>query len=213
MAVVIGKELAGVEDILFGMTTVIQTRQGIAYSITMLNSSHVPHSDTESIGEHFDFTDDKLAEFDTAIVAINAALDQKSDINHTHDGVYEPVDATILKNADIGVSVEAYDATILKDADIGVNVQAYEDYAVVAEDNAIDFTEKNFELTATAANITAVNVPTDVKEGTILVHNAENITGWGAEFKFKTVPTDLTGDEAFSYFVENATTIWIGRVQ
>lgn len=196
MAVVIGKELAGVEDILFGMTAVIQTRQGSAYSITMLNSSHVPHSDTESIGEHFDFTDDKLAEFDTAIVAINAALDQKSDINHTHDGVYEPVDATILK-----------------DADIGVNVQAYEDYAVVAEDNAIDFTEKNFELTATAANITAVNVPTDVKEGTILVHSAENITGWGAEFKFKTVPTDLTGDEAFSYFVENATTIWIGRVQ
>ena len=30
--------------------------------------------------------------------------------NHNHAGVYEPVDATILKDADIGVNVQAYDA-------------------------------------------------------------------------------------------------------
>ena len=41
-------------------------------------------------------------------------------------GTYETADATILKDADIGVNVEAYDATILKDADIGVNVEAYD---------------------------------------------------------------------------------------
>jgi hypothetical protein len=32
--------------------------------------------------------------------------------NHTHSGVYEPADATILKDADIGVTVQAYDANL-----------------------------------------------------------------------------------------------------
>lgn len=32
--------------------------------------------------------------------------------NHTHTGVYEPADATILKDADIGVTVQAYDADL-----------------------------------------------------------------------------------------------------
>lgn len=32
--------------------------------------------------------------------------------NHLHTGVYEPADATILKDADIGVNVEAYNANI-----------------------------------------------------------------------------------------------------
>lgn len=48
-----------------------------------------------------------------------------SSVAHVHTGVYEPADATILKDADIGVSVQAYDATILKDADIGSTVQPY----------------------------------------------------------------------------------------
>ena len=43
---------------------------------------------------------------------------------HTHTGTYEPADATILKDADIGVTVQAYDATIVVDADIGVSVAA-----------------------------------------------------------------------------------------
>jgi hypothetical protein len=34
---------------------------------------------------------------------------------HNHDGTYEPADATILKDADIGVSVEAYNSHITKD--------------------------------------------------------------------------------------------------
>ncbi len=46
--------------------------------------------------------------------------------DHTHTGVYEPADATILKDSDIGVNVQAYDATILVDADIGVTVMAYD---------------------------------------------------------------------------------------
>ena len=40
-------------------------------------------------------------------------------------GTFEPVDPTILKDADIGVTVQGYDATILNDADIGVNIEAF----------------------------------------------------------------------------------------
>ena len=38
----------------------------------------------------------------------------------------EPADSTILKDADIGVNVQAYDATYVVDADIGSSVQAYD---------------------------------------------------------------------------------------
>ena len=38
---------------------------------------------------------------------LNSALSGKSDTGHTHTGVYEPADATILKDADIGVTVAA----------------------------------------------------------------------------------------------------------
>lgn len=38
----------------------------------------------------------------------------------------EPADSTILKDADIGVTVQAYDATYVVDADIGVTVQAHD---------------------------------------------------------------------------------------
>lgn len=60
-------------------------------------------------------------------------LADKSNTDHLHADVYEPADATILKDGDIGVSVadqnhahagmyEPIDATILRDADIGVSV-------------------------------------------------------------------------------------------
>ena len=51
---------------------------------------------------------------------------------------YEPADATILKDADIGVNVQAYDATILVDADIGVNVQAYDATILVDADIGVN---------------------------------------------------------------------------
>lgn len=38
---------------------------------------------------------------------LNSALSGKSSTSHTHTGTYEPADATILKNAAIGVSVAA----------------------------------------------------------------------------------------------------------
>lgn len=66
---------------------------------------------------------------------LNSALSGKAASDHVHTGVYEPADATILKDADIGVTVAAQghthagvyepaDATILKSATIGVTVAA-----------------------------------------------------------------------------------------
>ena len=51
--------------------------------------------------------------------AQQAALDLKSDSDHTHTGVYEPIDATILREANIGGSVQAHSAAL--DSVSGVN--------------------------------------------------------------------------------------------
>jgi hypothetical protein len=56
----------------------------------------------------------------TGVLTVNS--DAFASTTHNHSGVYEPADATILKDADIGVTVQAYDATILNEADIGVLV-------------------------------------------------------------------------------------------
>ena len=45
---------------------------------------------------------------------VDTSLAGKSDTSHNHSGVYEPADATILKDADIGVTVQAYDADTAK---------------------------------------------------------------------------------------------------
>ena len=104
---------------------------------------------------------------------VGTASDEVAAGNHNHDGVYEPADSTILKDADIGVNVQAYDATILKDADIGVNVQAYDadivsDGSYVHTDNNYTTVEKNklagIESGAETNNISDTNA-TDLTDG------------------------------------------------
>lgn len=43
---------------------------------------------------------------------IQVQLDGKAASGHDHDGTYEPADATILKDADIGVTVQGYSAVL-----------------------------------------------------------------------------------------------------
>ena len=62
---------------------------------------------------------------------------------------YEPADATILKSADIGVTVQGYDANTLKSGDIGVSVQGYDANTVV------DANYETFDSTASYANLRA----------------------------------------------------------
>lgn len=83
-----------------------------------------------------------------------------------------------------------------------------------ASSNAIDFRiANNFTINATAANITVTSLLGCIgQSGVIVIESAENVTGWGAEFNFKTVPTSMSGMEVFSYFVQTETVIRIGRV-
>lgn len=59
------------------------------------------------------------------------------------DGRYEQADVTILKDADIGVTVQPYDATYLVDADIGTTVQPYD--ATYLVDGDIDVTVQSYD--------------------------------------------------------------------
>ena len=43
---------------------------------------------------------------------VTSSLSGKSDTSHNHTGVYEPADATIVKDADIGVTVQGYSAVL-----------------------------------------------------------------------------------------------------
>ena len=70
------------------------------------------------------------------------AIDPKA---HNHAGVYEPADATIVKDADIGSTVQAYDATIVVDADIGTTVQAYD--ATILKDADIGVNVQAYDAT------------------------------------------------------------------
>ena len=77
--------------------------------------------------------------------------------DHNHSGVYEPADATILKDADIGVTVQAYDATILVDADIGVNVQAYNANNALTSDITYGTLDANGDVGAGAGQLAIGN--------------------------------------------------------
>ena len=73
----------------------------------------------------------------------------------------EPADATILKDADIGVNVQAYDATILVDADIGVSVQAYDANTALTSDITYETLNTNGDV-GTAAGTLAIGNHTHV---------------------------------------------------
>jgi hypothetical protein len=133
--------------------------------------------------------------------------DLYADIAHDHSGVYEPADATIVKDADIGVTVQGYnantalttdvtyetlnangdvgttagtlaignhdhtgvyepaDATILKDADIGVTVQGYDANTLTSANSIKDLSDVFSTMT-----------PSD---GQVLTYDSVN--GWQAE--------------------------------
>lgn len=49
-------------------------------------------------------------------IATQNALNNKANVDHNHDTVYEPADATILKSAKIGVTVQPYNANTVVDS-------------------------------------------------------------------------------------------------
>lgn len=73
---------------------------------------------------------------------------------HAHIGTYEPVDATILRTANIGVAVQAYDADTAK-TDVAQNFTVPQRSAILTDnDGSFDLSAKqNFKCT-TAAGLT-----------------------------------------------------------
>ncbi len=111
-------------------------------------------------------------------------------------------------DSETGVTIQGYDADTTKN-DVSNVFTLPQRTTITGEDNAIDFTaSNNFELTATAANITVGVMATKKgQEGSITIHSASNITGWGTEFLFApdfsavtpTPPASPTGTMEFWY--------------
>ena len=79
--------------------------------------------------------------------------------------------------------------------------------------NEIDFSlANNFTITATMANMTAINLVAG-QSGVILIEQATNIVGWSLEFMFIDAPPELYDYEIFAYFVIDSSTVFMGRVQ
>jgi len=95
---------------------------------------------------------------------------------HVHTGVYEPADATILKDADIGVNVQAYDATLETGAT--QDQTAGEIEAIVNHDNLLGFVaNEHIDWTADqgATNIHSGNyTDTDTTDHTALSNIGTN---------------------------------------
>jgi hypothetical protein len=111
----------------------------------------------------------------------------------------EPADATILKDADIGVNVQAYDATILKDADIGATVQAYDATYLVDADIGVTVQAYDVELdNVTADSIAALRLVEGVESQhiTVLSYYAPNYAlanpydGGGGSFAWDATSTE-----------------------
>lgn len=104
---------------------------------------------------------------------IRQVSDAKSDTSHNHTGVYEPADATILKDADIGVSVQAYDVDTLK-ADVADTLTA-PFRGTVTTDNDLSFdmdAGNNFSCTPTGTGTLTFTNITAGQSGFILLDNS-----------------------------------------
>ena len=120
----------------------------------------------------------------TATLDLGTISGTVSEGDHAHTGIYEAADVTILKDADIGVNVQAYDATIVVDADIGVNVQAYD--ATIVVDADIGSTVQAYD--ADTAKLDTDQSWTGSQRGTTVVDNDGSFDMNGGN-NFKCTPT------------------------
>jgi len=157
----------------------------------------------------------------TATLDLGTISGTVSEGDHAHTGIYEAADVTILKDADIGVNVQAYDATIVVDADIGSTVQAYDATIVVdadigstvqaydadtaKTDTAQAFTEdQTFEaITETVTAKSAGFTPDLSNDGTVY-----NVTGAVAV----TMPTAESG-KSFTIIASAPVSSWTGTIK
>ncbi|MHC4648920.1 MAG: hypothetical protein ACYTBJ_25990 [Planctomycetota bacterium] len=90
---------------------------------------------------------------------------------HNHSGVYEPADATIVKDADIGVTVQGYNVDTLF-ADVADTISALHQYS---------------------------SNPRRLSQGGMLHHNSSSYTDGGVTFSTSSASAGTTGDIWFTY--------------
>ena len=99
-------------------------------------------------------------------------------------GSYEPVDSTILRSADIGITVQAFDANILTTSDIGSTVQSFNANTVV------DANYVSFDPNGTYANLRAQGTTAeDVGLGNVINESNETMFTNAALTGVPTAPT------------------------
>jgi len=122
---------------------------------------------------------------------------------------FESADTTILKDADIGVNVQAFDSTIVVDADIGSTVQAYD--ADTSKTDVAEIRTANIDLlTYTEKYITiGTNGVIDLSLGSVFTHTHG---GSMSAFTLSNVPS--TGTSGFILILENGGSYplawWVG---
>lgn len=123
-------------------------------------------------------------------------------------GYFEVADATILKDADIGVTVQAYDATILKSANLGVTVQAYN--ANILTSSAIGTTVQGYDATT----LKSANIGTTVQGYDADTAKLDVSQSWTAAQAFNDSGGDvdfrIEGDTKDHLFFVDASTDRIG---
>jgi len=128
------------------------------------------------------------------------AIDPKA---HNHAGVYEPADATIVKDADIGSTVQAYDATIVVDADIGTTVQAYD--ATILKDADIGVNVQAYDATI----VVDADIGTTVQayDATIVVDAdiGTTVQAYDADTAKTDTAQSFTEDQTFEAITETKT--------
>jgi hypothetical protein len=146
--------------------------------------------------------------------------------DHNHTGVYEPADATILKSAAIGVSVQAYDANTTKNNVANTFTAAQTFGASVKEKktamaaNDIDLSAGNFFSKTISGNttLTVSNVPTTGTVGSFILDltngGSATITWWsGMKWAAGVAPTlTAAGRDVLGFFTHDAGTTWTGLV-
>jgi len=149
---------------------------------------------------------------------LQSALDGKSDTGHDHSGVYEPADATILKDADIGVNVAAQSHThVMADITDSTWISDYTvtEGDVTAHQAALTITESQIsdlgsyitgiawgDVTGTLSNQTDLQGALDAKSDATHNHDGDYATtAQGALADSAVQPSDnistLTNDSAF----------------
>lgn len=124
---------------------------------------------------------------------------------HTHTGVYEPADATILKDADIGVTVQAYDADTAK-TDVAQTFTAAQ-RGTITTDNDLSFnlgTTNNFVCTPTAGGEMTFTGLASGQSGNIVLVNGSNYVITKSSF--------VKASSTFLTTISATGTYWIGYI-